>query len=178
MPPMRRLLAVFTIVSLFACVILIVLRARSAKSTDVLMLAFPRGHCLLLTSHEGRWVTVSHVTPWPDRGVKVWSAQNDGSEPRLRGRSYYRAGPFLFWQRHRADNFAGMGLTRGTVAVPTDDGGKLPAYGDGVARADASDAWSGIAPNQPGWLFLSGSEVRVPHTYLIAATALLPLVVI
>jgi hypothetical protein len=175
----RRLLAALITLSLAACLALIVLRARSAKSTDVLMLAFPRGHCFLLTSHEGLWgwVTVSHVSPWTDRGIKAWTARNDPTDPRLRGRSWSRAGPFLFWQRHAATSAGQIGLTRGTVAVPTDDGGRLPAYGDGVARADACDAWRGIAPNQPGWLFLSGWEVRVPHTYLIAATAVLPLVV-
>src|SRR5215217_1967811 len=181
MPPMRRrLLAVVTTLSLLVCLVLVVFRARSANSTDVLMLAFPRGHCLLLTSHEGRWgwMTVSHVSPWPDRGVKGWTAQDDRSDARLRGRSWYRAGPFLFWQRHTATSAGPVGLVRGTVAVPTDDGGRLPAYGDGVVRADACDAWRGIAPNQPGWLFLSGWEVRVPHTYPIAFTALLPLAVI
>jgi hypothetical protein len=177
---LRRLLAFVTVVSLVACLTLLVLRARSVKSTDVLMLAFPHGQCFLLTSHEGRsgWVTFSHVSPWTDRGVNLWSAQDDRSDPRLRGRSWSRAGPFLFWQRHTATNVGQLGLVRGTVAVPTDDGGTLPAYGDGVARADACNAWRGIAPNQPGWLFLRGWEARAPHSYLVCATALLPLVVI
>jgi hypothetical protein len=176
----RRLLALVTIISLLVCVATTALCFRSAKSTDVVMLALPRGHCLLFTSHEGHWgwVTVSHLTAWPDRGIKAWSAENDRFEPRLRGRSYSRAGPFLFWQRHVATSTGQIGFIRGTAAVPTDDGGVLPAYGDGVVRADACNAWRGIAPNQPGWLFLTGWEVRFPHTYLIAPAALLPLLVI
>jgi hypothetical protein len=57
------------------------------------------------------------------------------------------------------------------MAVPTDDGGRRPAYGDGYARADRVNAWAGVLPNQPGWVWPLGWELRIGHTYVIALTA-------
>jgi len=177
----RRLLALLTTISLVLCLALLVLRARAAHATDVLMLAAPGGKCLLVTSHEGKWVSVSGVTGWTDRGLKVWSADRPNFpllKVRFRTNSWERSGPFLFWQRHTAANHGNIGFVHGNVAVPTDDGGRVPAYGDAYDRADAVNAWAGVLPNQKGWLFLRGWELRIPHTYLIVLTALLPILVI
>ena len=171
----RRLLAVLTITSLILFLTVALFRARAADTTDVLMLATPGGNCLLLTSHEGKYVRATRLRDWPDAGIERWSAASDRTWP---APSWRHAGPFLFWQRHTASKTAEVWVVRGKVAVPTDDGGKLPAYGDGYARADAANAWAGIIPGQPGWLFLTGWELRFPHNYLLAATALPPVVVI
>ena len=177
----RRLLAAITTLSLALFLALALLRMRAEEKTDVLMLAAPGGRCVLLTSHEGKWVTATVLRDWPDRGIAWWSAQRlyiTTTSPRINNQSWNRAGPFLFWQRHWTAQTAGVTTVHGTIAVPADDGGKLPAYGDGYDRADADNAWRGVLPGQKGWLFLSGWEVRCPHTYLMALTAPLPLVVI
>jgi hypothetical protein len=179
---LRRLLILATTISLVLLVAIGLLWYRSARNTDVLMLAAPGGKCLLIKSHEGRWMEISGVRDWPDRGVRMWSAASNRvplpGPPSLRRNSWERAGPFLFWQRHTGFFAAWMAFVHGTLVVPADDGGKLPAYGDGYDRADAANAWRGVLPGQPGWLFMSGWEVRVPHTYLIALTGALPLVVV
>ena len=183
----RKLLILATAVALLLSLTLAVLWYRAKQNTDVFMLAMPGGNCLLIKSHEGRWgwMEISGVHDWPDRGFGLWSANRDnlaspiskrGGRPRYH--SWERAGPFLFWQRHTGVYKGSIAFIHGTLVVPTDDGGKLPAYGDGYDRADAANAWSGVIPGQQGWLFLSGWEVRIPHTYLIALTAPLPLVVI
>lgn len=64
-------------------------------------------------------------------------------------------------------------LVRGRLTVPADDGGRTPAYGDGYARADRDNAWAGVIPGQPGWLFMNGWEIRFPHTWAIIAMAAL-----
>jgi hypothetical protein len=173
----RRVLAVLTAVSLALCLAFMGLRVRSADTTDVVMLATPGGHCLLLTSHEGKWLQVTGLSQWPDSGLAHWSASRSAAFLR-RSQSWREAGPFLFWQRHSSSVSAGVWYVHGTVAVPADDGGKLPAYGDGYVRADVANGWAGVAPGDPRWLFLNGQEVRFPHTYVIGATSLLPLVVI
>jgi hypothetical protein len=175
----RRLLILATSLSLICVVSLAAFLHRAATGTDVLMLALPGGNCLLIKSHEGRWVEISGVRGWPDRGVRAWSARNSrAASPRPRRNSWERAGPFLFWQRHTGSFVGSVAFVHGTLVVPADDGGRLPAYGDGYDRADAVDAWRGVLPGQKGWLFLSGWEARVPHAYLMAVSALLPLVVV
>ena len=151
----RRLLALLTIASLVLCLAFAVLRARSADATDVLMLAAPGGKCLLLSSHLGKWIQVTGLGDWPDAGVELWSAQQRYSTTTLPGvgtanHSWNRAGPFLFWQNHTSSKTAEVWYVRGRVAVPTDDGGKMPAYGDGYARADAANAWRGVIPGTAG----------------------------
>jgi hypothetical protein len=181
---MRKLLSFATVVSLIVLLATAVLWHRAATNTDVLMLAAPGGKCLLIKSHEGRWFEVSGVRNWPDRGFGIWSAGQQlprpvsvrGGPPRTN--TWERAGPFLFWQRHAVVTSGLVSFIHGTLVVPADDGGKLPAYGDGYDRADADNAWAGVLPGQRGWLFLSGWEVRFPHTYLMALGAPLPLVVI
>jgi hypothetical protein len=175
----RRLLIAATSLSLVALVLALVFWGRASSTTDVLMLAMPGDHCLLINSHEGRWVEISGISGWPDRGVKAWSVRNSRfMPPRMRGRnSWQMAGPFLFWQRHGGSFVGSVALVHGTLVVPTDDGGRLPAYGDGYDRADAVNAWAGVLPGQPGWLFLRGWELRVPHLYLAAPAATLPVVV-
>jgi hypothetical protein len=173
----RRLLAVLTVASLTVCLGFAWLRARSADTTDVLMVAAPGGHCLLLTSHEGKWLQVTGLSHWPDADFGHWSSSRSAAVLR-RSQSWREAGPFLFWQRHTSSVSAGVWHVHGTVAVPADDGGKLPAYGDGYVRADVANGWAGVAPGDPRWLFLNGREFRFPHTYVIGAAGLLPLVVI
>jgi len=184
---MRKLLAFTTVVSLMLLLVTAALWYRARTKTDVLMVALPAGKCLLIKSHEGRWFEVSGVRDWTDRGAKWWSAERNrggppvpipGGWPSIRDNSWENAGPFLFWQRHAGATSGLVSFIHGTLVVPTDDGGKRPAYGDAYYRADAANAWRGVVPGQNGWLFLSGWEVRFPHTYLMALTAALPLVVI
>jgi hypothetical protein len=173
----RRMLTALTLTSLAICLAFVGLRARSVDTTDVIMVATPGGHCLLLTSHEGKWLQVTGLSHWSDAGVRHWAGSRSAAALR-RSQSWREAGPFLFWQRHSSSEGAGMWYVHGTVAIPNDDGGKLPAYGDGYVRADVANGWTGIAPGDPRWLFLDGWEVRFPHVFVIGATALLPLVVI
>jgi hypothetical protein len=153
------------------------LRVRSADTTDVFMLAFPGDRCVLVTSNEGRWMKVTWLDGWPDRGVRRWSVRRDHAGARG-DHTWREAGPFLFWQNAPSTKWAEMWLVRGRLTVPTDDGGRIPAYGDGYARADRDNAWAGVIPGQPGWLFMTGGEVRFPHAHAVAVTAALSALVL
>ena len=147
------------------------LAVRSADKTDAFMVAGPGGRCLLVVSHEGGWLEITWLEGWPDRGVKWWSA-TASRFPRS-AHSWNEAGPFLFWQNHAISVVGPAWYVHGRLAVPTDDGGRLPAYGDGYARADRVNAWAGVLPGQPGWVWPQGWELKIGHAYLIAATAAL-----
>ena len=145
------------------------LAVRSADTTDAFMLAGPGDRCLLVVSHEGRWLEVTWLEGWPDRGVRWWSAT--GTRFNRSANSWNEAGPFKFWQNHTSSVIGPVWYVHGRLAVPTDDGGRLPAYGDGYARADRVNAWAGVLPNQPGWVWPLGWELRIGHAYVIALAA-------
>ena len=169
----RKLLNVFAALCLLAALWVMAFYFRSGDRTDVFMFAGPADRCLLLTSHEGRWMEITWLDGWPDRGVRWWSAARPVS-PSLENHSWNRAGPFRYWQGHRVEVVGPMWHVRGRLAVPTDDGGKLPAYGDGYARADRGNVWTrGVVPGQPGWVWMRGWELRAPHPMVAAPLALL-----
>jgi hypothetical protein len=164
-----RLTTCLAALFLAATLVLVGLAVRSADTTDAFMLAGPGGRCLLVVSHEGRWLEVTWLDGWPDRGVRWWSATRSRFRPL--SNSWNEAGPFKFWQNHTVSAVGPVWYVRGRLAVPTDDGGRLPAYGDGYARADRVNAWAGVLPKQPGWVWPLGWEIRIPHGYVIAVTA-------
>jgi hypothetical protein len=86
--PMTVLAAFFAAVSL----LLAGLAARSADTTDAFMFAGPGDRCLLVVSHEGRWVEITWLEGWPDRGVRWWSATRGRLKPMAN--SWNEAGPF------------------------------------------------------------------------------------
>jgi hypothetical protein len=142
------------------------LAVRSADTTDAFMLAGPGDRCLLVVSHEGRWLEVTWLEGWPDRGVRWWSAKR--SDLNFLSQSWNEAGPFKFWQNHSISVVGPAWYVHGRMAVPTDDAGRRPAYGDGYARADRVNAWAGVLPGQPGWVWPLGWELRIGHAYVIA----------
>lgn len=132
----------------------IVIRFRSNRFNDGIMLPLPFHRTILLASRQSAWTDVLLLHYWPDRRAMGWW-----------GRGFGDGGPAFLWDSTGMWVCGPVWIIQCHGTSPRVAPNGPPAYTfafdrDESLRAHYPDHWA--PPNNPNWIYVSGYELKFP----------------